>query len=71
MDRFKGPTAADELVRCGGCGEQVHYTALDDRGDCERCATGADCEECGRRVHRDDLDGKLCGWCRADAKSEE
>lgn len=37
MDRFKAPTAADEMASCQSCGERFHYTALDDDGFCSEC----------------------------------
>lgn len=36
-DRFQPPTAADELATCASCGEQYHYTALNDDGLCSEC----------------------------------
>lgn len=43
LDRFRGPTAADELAYCNGpCGQQYHYTALDDLGLCWDCRDESD-----------------------------
>ena len=38
MNRFRYPTAQDEIAMCNGCDEQWHYTLLNDAGYCERCA---------------------------------
>lgn len=37
LDRFKPPTAADEIASCQCCNARVHYTALDGNGLCWEC----------------------------------
>jgi len=47
MDRFKPPTAADDRAACMGCGDFMHYTALDDSGRCQNCRPDNTCQRCG------------------------
>jgi len=37
LDRFKEPTARDEIQRCAFCGERFNYQQLDSEGFCESC----------------------------------
>jgi len=37
MDRFKPPTAADDLQRCAGCRVKMLPEFLDDEGNCQEC----------------------------------
>lgn len=43
-DRFKGPSAADEIYPCAGCGKRWHYTALND-DNLGPCCADPDAEE--------------------------
>lgn len=36
-DRFRPPSAHDEIARCASCDEKFHYTQLDDYGFCPTC----------------------------------
>ena len=37
MDRFKEPTAADNLARCQNCFALLHYEELNEWGYCKDC----------------------------------
>ena len=38
MNRFRLPTAADEMANCLHCWVRRHYSQLDDEGLCSRCS---------------------------------
>jgi len=37
LDRFRGPTAADEMTECAGCRRTIHYEQLNDGWFCSEC----------------------------------
>lgn len=37
MNRFREPTARDDVAQCQNCGESFHYEALSDDGFCKQC----------------------------------